>query len=202
MTASPFDFDKRIHVMFDIETLGIRVTSQMVQLSAVTFTMSPRNIAIQGAFNVFIKNSSESGVHNLVNPFSTDKSTLDWWDKQDILTRETVLRNPAAVNIDQALHYFAQWYKTIGQSGPIWCKGAAFDFAILKHAYSTMMIDQPWHYRHENCLRTLMNIFNARQSELSDLEKVMLGNLKPHDARMDVVVQAKTAIDIYENQNG
>ena len=65
----------------------------------------------------------------------------------------------------------------------IWCKGADFDFAILRSIYAQYYHPLPWHYRKQCCMRSFLNTFPEFEIDFSEQQS--------HNAEYDAKVQAE-----------
>jgi hypothetical protein len=54
-----------------------------------------------------------------------------------------------------------QFQKDVSAQGfdEVWCKGADFDFAVLRSLFRSYDIPMPWHYRLQCCMRSYLNTF-------------------------------------------
>ena len=76
-----------------------------------------------------------------------DASTVLWWLEQDDSARNTLINGQHdAAPLITALEAFAAF---VPAGADIWCKGASFDFPILKYAYHLIGMEQPWEFRNE-----------------------------------------------------
>lgn len=145
-------------VMFDIETLGTTPGCAVLSIGACT---------AETDFYV------EIGIESLLLAgLRIEPATLEWWLRQPGSCRRdgTDHRLP----LDEALTAFADF---LPRDALLWCKGPAFDAAILEAAYRSVGILVPWSYRNLRDLRTAL----AMLPPVPDLPR----NDRLHDALSD-----------------
>lgn len=161
--------------MLDIETMGTGSYAAIVSIGAVKF--DPTGVVIFHPFNFYqtisLASSMKAGLR-------VDADTILWWSRQDHAARKE-LSNEFAVDLDEALLGFAQWYGP-DDSVPVWGNGAGFDNVILGNAYKAVGIDQPWSYKADRCFRTLRSL-------APEVERPVYGIA--HNALDDALAQVK-----------
>lgn len=158
-------------VMIDIETLGVSPTAQIIQLGACSDT----NELFSG--NIIPDSTNDR--------FTTDASTFMWWNSDE--RRAAMLKNitESGEQLEVVLNNFTDWVRNINPA-ELWCKGAAFDFAILHHAYRVTGINMPWSYRQERCFRTLLAEYDPGATAAAN---AAYPNLNPHNGLEDATHQ-------------
>lgn len=81
----------------------------------------------------------------------SDRETMNWWENQSFAARAEAFgreRHPAP----DILIEYNEWLQRVPTAG-IWGNGAAFDNAILQHAFAQVGIK--WPYWRDRCLRNL-----------------------------------------------
>lgn len=145
-----------LHVMLDIETLGVGPDALICSIGAVKF--DPNFLL------------TEHGEHPIVDRFQVgvdfvsaqqaggviDASTVGWWmqPKQD--TARQMLLMLDRVDIGSALEGFAIWFGD--QDLPVWGNGATFDNTIVRRAYQRLGMPVPWSYKKDRCFRTIASL--------------------------------------------
>lgn len=132
-------------VMLDIETIGVRPTSAIVQIGACYFDRETGQIGETFTVNIDPMDRHECG-------FTTDDSTIDWWKDQSKEAREAVFSN--GVTYREALDKFADFL----QRGEYMWSHATFDAPIVCNAFVTLGIKLPIHYRGMRDIRTLIDL--------------------------------------------
>lgn len=153
-----------VHMMIDTETLDIAPSAVVLELSTVLFTGAHGIKQTSPATYIFDRN------HQVSVGRTVDESTLDWWDEklsdksyapQDKIYLEQLLNNKA-VNITPKDAHTALTESLKQVTGYIWCKGASFDFPIIKSFFRSFGLSDPFsdnkNYRKQMDLRTYETI--------------------------------------------
>ncbi len=183
-----------IDVMVDLETLGTRIGSKILQLSAVTFNTDPTTVHNRASFNANISVDSQPRL-------GADEATIEWWASQDADARANAFGGTTA--LPDALRLFTEWCDVLCSLAPnsviiLWCKGAGFDDKLLEEAYlvhNFMPQQIPWKYSNVRCYRTLEAIGKFRGIDTAYLPK--FAGVK-HNALDDAIWQADCAEVIIE----
>ena len=134
------------HCIVDLETLGTRPTSKIISIGAVIFDND--TMEIKSTFYRNIKKSSYEGTKS----FTEDASTVAWWKEQS--KESKLILNTDQVSLLEALTDFCNY---LPKSVRVWGNGAAFDNAIINHAYAVHKIAIPWAFANDRCYRTIRN---------------------------------------------
>lgn len=151
-------------ILLDIEVLGLRPGSAIIELGAVSFT---RSAGIGETFHRLIK-PEELG--------TADLQTLKWHQEQGTWPRVT---NDVGVPLYLALADFNVWSANL-QVKTFWSWGASFDFPHMDAAYSALNLPAPWRYSRCQCARTVWNLAFPGLKAAS----------KPHHAAVDARLSA------------
>lgn len=154
----------KTHMMVDIETLDTAPSAVVLELSTVIFTDSPGIKQTSPATYIFDRN------HQASVGRTVSQDTLDWWDEklsnksyapQDKIYLELLLNNKS-VNITPKEAHIALTESLKQVTGYIWCKGASFDFPIIKSFFASFGLSDPFsdnkNYRKQMDLRTYETI--------------------------------------------
>jgi DNA polymerase III epsilon subunit-like protein len=155
-----------IHVMVDIETLGLSVDTKIISIGAVIFNAE----GIVHKFYSPISSSEESQGNR-----SITQSTIEFWEKQSIPRPDLITENLLSTVLKQ----FSDWLPK--EKYVIWANGITFDISILSHAYGD---NPPWKYNAMRDARTIYQMF-AFQKLLKPV------NIEAHNALEDSIYQAK-----------
>lgn len=139
-------------VMIDIETLGTRATSAIVQIGACYFDRKTGEIGEEFSLNV---NSFDKA-------FTTDPETILWWAKQPLETQKSVFSN--GVEIDVTLERLIEFL----EKGKYLWSHATFDIPIIMHAMDVYNIKMPIHYKQMRDIRTLMDLAEHRSDAVRE----------------------------------
>lgn len=146
-----------MHVMLDLETMGVRPDAAIVQIGAVLFEPVSGGKILNGqAFNHYVRLQDGAG--------TVDNGTVAWWLKQPKEARERlangmeegeVLTDVLAMLIDwPTLQMSIGWPSIQG----VWANGAAFDVAVLTSAFAKIGCEPPWRYNAPRDLRTIFDL--------------------------------------------
>jgi exodeoxyribonuclease VIII len=134
--------------MVDLETLSTRPDAEIIQIGAVMFDpMDP--LALEEQYQEWAHLSGEMR--------HIDHSTLAWWLSDDSGPGKKIAMKRECPPLRIVLQGFANFVKDM-RPRFIWSHGAAFDIAILHHAFAQMNIEIPWHYRATRDTRTLYDL--------------------------------------------
>jgi exodeoxyribonuclease VIII len=170
--------------MIDLETMGTRPDSAMVQVAAVAF--QPRSggrVWEAEAFNQYVDLDSCLAIGMLV-----ERDTVAWWlgQSDDARLRLADGMHDDPTPLATVLSCLADWPKERMKVGwesvdGVWAKPTSFDLPILKTAYRRLGANVPWHYRSERDMRTALML-------LGEGPPVSTGGVA-HDALDDCVRQ-------------
>lgn len=175
------------HVMVDLETLDNVPSSTIIQLGAVEFDIHTGDTKSEFLVNIDIAS-------NQMFNRTISESTLLWWFSQSKEAIDQVINGKHKFHLSPALIEFRNWFLNMtvkGELNKIWCKGAKFDFAILSSAYRDIMVEVPWHYGNENCMRTIMNLRPA-------IKKAHKFKGVAHNAKDDCFNQIEVLTKVYK----
>lgn len=178
-----------IHVMLDLETWSISNTATIVSIGAVKF--DPDGHGPIDRFHVGIDPSLSKF---RADQFDIDPSTMLWWLAEERAEARKAWLDLAKMDLGTALEGFAMWFEA-DKNVPVWGNGATFDNVILRHAFKTLGMDNPWGFRSDRCYRTLKNL--APNRKIEDVNVGFLSGVQ-HDALYDATVQALHLQDIVE----
>lgn len=154
----------KIHMMIDAETLDTEPSAVILELSTVLFDAESTYQPITAATYIFDRN------HQVSVGRTVSQDTLDWWDEklsdksykpQDKIYLEQLLDNKSVnINPKDAHTVLTESLKQV--TGYIWCKGASFDFPIIKSFFKSFNLSDPFsdnkNYRKQMDLRTYETI--------------------------------------------
>ena len=135
----------KTHILLDIEALGRRPGSAIIELGAVEFF--PDAGTLGRSFEAMIEPQA---------PFTADLDTLAWHAKKGTWPRP-VAEGPvtgATHTIGSALVEFGDWLADGGEVEAFWAWGATYDFPLLTAAYDFTGTRQPWQYWQQRCARS------------------------------------------------
>lgn len=134
----------KTHILLDIEALGMRPGSAIIELGAVEFF--PDAGTLGRSFEAMIKPQA---------PFTADLDTLAWHRQKATWPRPFA---DGAHAIGSALVEFEDWLADGGEVEAFWAWGATYDFPLLTAAYDFTGSPQPWQYWQQRCARSVWQL--------------------------------------------
>lgn len=166
-------------ISLDIETLGIQPGCVILSIGACEFNREQIGKLFHA--HIDVEDSVRRGA-------TMDARTVLWWLGQSkqaqeaILSTSTHMFEAALMDLEEAFSW---------ENKRIWCKGASFDFPILRSAYKTVDMVPPWPYYNEMDLRTVKRLLTK-----DDWNSCKVAPDLPHDALEDALAQARTIQNI------
>jgi len=155
-----------VQIHIDLETLGIRATSQILSIGACCND------------NHFYR---EIDLSHYDDNFTTDESTAKWWHDRGGF-QPTV----ESVSPHKALTALGHWITDQLERGQdefeVWANSPSFDCAILRHHYSQYSLFCPWAFWQERDVRTIKNAARTLRIPLNTKPN-------PHNALQDALNQ-------------
>lgn len=168
-----------VHMMVDLETLGVVPGSVILSVGAVTWTDDAR-VTFRDALYIRVETLS-----CLLAGMTVSQDTVQWWAGQAAENPSALdsLRAEAPVPLQQALEALADLWRNSGAEC-LWANGAAADPVWLEDAYRRCDMTIPWRHSQVRCYRTVMAISGIPREEwvAPDIE---------HDAFQDACAQMK-----------
>jgi len=128
-------------VMLDLETLGTRSTSAIIQIGACYFDRDTGEIGQTFSMNVAFDPR-----------FTVDHRTIMWWLLLPEEARQSVAHDH--YSIDMVLQTLCGWIK---EAEYVWSH-ATFDMPILNNAFEVCGVEFPVPYKRMRDIRTLMDL--------------------------------------------
>lgn len=132
-----------MYIMVDIETLGTNYGDVMICAYTCKFDLEKRDVGFVNTFYFDIVQSLEKG-------FKIDGNTLMWWLNEDTALLKDILEKGKLTQLEIEIN---RLFYEIEGCDKIWCKGASFDFPILKAYFDKFEMRTPWAHYQERCLR-------------------------------------------------
>jgi exodeoxyribonuclease VIII len=173
---------KKVHVMVDLETLGLEANAIILSIGAVVFDVEQD---LGDDFYVEINPTAYPG--------AVDIATIKWWMEQ------SAKGTPAPMNgilvLGEALQQFHNYLSDLCKGDftrlVLWANGTDFDIPKLTYAYKACGAQVPWGYNNVRDCRTIFKLFS-----LYGLEIEKDGH---HNAVADAKWQAKRLISVFAN---
>lgn len=139
---------------FDLETLGVRPYSAIIEIGCAAFNRDTAQIV--GHFTTVVSLAS-----NLECGMSVDASTVAWWMRQPDKVRLPLFNEDAGVSLREALQMLSQFIlKQGGSNACVWGFGPGFDINLLEDAYRQCAMEVPWRFFLARCGRTVIDLAN------------------------------------------
>ncbi|MBB7084368.1 3'-5' exoribonuclease, partial [Escherichia coli] len=181
-------------LMIDTETLGTGPDAVIFAIGAVFFDPFTGKLGKQ--FEKYI-----DPVDSERNGGTVNASTALWWAGQSVEARSCLL-NAEGTELAAVTEFLAfisrnMQDETLGKALTVWCKGASFDFPILRSAIKRTAGEKsvPWRYWNERCMRSLIDMAKSsgwRMPGRSGKETIA------HTALGDAIYQAKVVSEIWQ----
>jgi hypothetical protein len=137
------------HVMVDLETMGRDTDAVICSIGAVEFDINTGETGLEFYEKVNIQTCLDKGM-------SVNGETIYWWLQQSEKARMALLGENK--NISQVLYEFKLFLENLGANTvQIWGNGISFDIIILTEAFRKCNLKEPWNFRCERDVRTLVS---------------------------------------------
>jgi hypothetical protein len=168
-----------IRIMIDMETTSTDRRAGILSLGACVFGLPFGAPAYE-----FYERASLASNESLKR--TIDRSTMEWWNKQDLEMRKEAFGGTQAV--DDLLENFLKWVKDF-RADPsyveIWSRGAGFDCEILQDAFYQIFGSYPFDFRKHMCQRTVERLMPQ------SLKAAVITDPRKHHALVDAQNQAR-----------
>lgn len=171
---------ERIGIMVDIETMGCRASAPILEIGACAFDLD-RGIFDHFQADIALASAMEAGA-------KPDAATILWWLGREERARAALTAATPREPIGEAVRGLAAFVRR-HEGATVWCKGASFDFPIVKFAFGGQKLPCPWPHWDERCLRTLLG-------ERPELHALRFEGV-PHRALDDARHQARQVLEAW-----
>lgn len=176
-----------VHIMTDIETLGVSDNSTIFQIAAAAFDLKTGEILDTINLKLDITKAD----------LKVDGSTLRWWlnENKELLTN---LINEGNLTEFEMLQQFVEFVNQF-KNPRLWGNGILFDNSKLKTAITNVGLEYPIKYNNDRDVRTILAL-------ASDISGKSRGEIKAesedtsliaHDALDDVKKQVNFVVHCY-----
>lgn len=142
-----------IHLMVDIETMGIAPGSAVLAIGAVSF--DPYSNEFPG--DTFYQKTTLKSA--LMDGFKVDGSVIEFWLKQSDAAKNELFNNNISdfLSCYGLISQFNIFCKGLKETGNlfIWCNGLSFDLPLIEAAFFKYDLPFPWKYNAGRDCRTL-----------------------------------------------
>ena len=176
-----------MHVSLDIETMSTSKRAVVLSIGAWTFTPGVRDRSHGEGFYVTLDRASqvEGGRH-------VDRDTCMWWLTH---TTDEALRatfDGEGFPVEGAIQMLDDWLKSVPPIEGVWCKGPAFDGAVLEDLCEWADVPCPITYRQWRDVRTILDAADiVSQKDLGEGNRWTIRHDPriPHLALEDAIAQ-------------
>lgn len=153
-------------IMLDLETLGVRSTSKILTLAAITFT-NPMERNINTDIDCFYSRIDLNSYNQYPDVFTEDLDTVKWWNTQAPKEAKEEAFNPLDRKpIHKVLIEFKNWCQQ-HKINKIWSHGSSFDVVIISHAMTSLNVGVPWKFWNIRDTRTLYDLAKVNLKDFS-----------------------------------
>lgn len=182
----------RIDIMTDIETLGKKSDSTIIQIAAIAFDMNTGEHV--DTFNKTVDIEKDMFLN-------VDGSTIKWWLNTNKELLHTLLSN-GKHSSEEVLEMFHEWIMDLKEGNDVylWGNGILFDNKMIQHQLEDNGLDYPIFYRNDRDVRTIVDLASKKLGITEDELKKRFNDdsLVEHDAFDDVKYQIKLVQGCYE----
>lgn len=180
---------KSIHIILDLETLGVETDAIVTQVSGAEFSLETGEIS--NVFNELLDFDS-------IDELRADIGTLRFWLRNEHnaeMFKNIIKRDNGGVSEKELWRKFSQWLSGIVASNEdkdvkIWGNGIGFDVEKVK--FNVKKHHQPWplNYANERDVRTFVDLATMITNQDDYSFKKSITNDNPHDALADIEWEA------------
>jgi hypothetical protein len=162
-----------IHLMLDMETLGVSHNPAILSIGVVAFDKT--QVLNKFYCTVDLQSCLDAGL-------TISASTLEWWLTQNPVTLAKLFdgANENLKNVLETLNSFFALYK----EAPVWSNGATADLVWLSRAYLAAGVENPINFWQHRCYLTAKAQFGS----------LYIQPKESHHALADAEAQAKSLI--------
>lgn len=135
-------------VMLDLETMGRKGNSALVSIGAVEFNLLTGETGREFYKVIDLQSCLDLGLE-------VEASTIYFWLQQSQAARDAITVDKK-LPLATVLHMFKQWMDELPTEVNIWGNSARFDIGKLEDAYRICKMENPWYFRSERDVRTLV----------------------------------------------
>ena len=183
----------RIDIMTDIETLGNKSDSTIIQIAAIAFDIDTGE---------YLDEFNEVADITKNKRMKVSGSTIKWWLNTDKELFQKLINN-GQYSSDEIVVRFHKWLLELMRGDGelyLWGNGILFDNKMIQHQMELNDLDYPIFYRNDRDMRTLVDLaskkWNITEKELK--ERFNREDLIAHDAYNDVKYQIDLVINCYK----
>lgn len=190
------------HLVFDIETLGLRENTVVTTLACVPFRFEePKPFAELTRDGFYVKFDVKEQIQKYRR--TTDQSTLDFWKKQPKEARAMSIE-PSAHDVQMAvgLEMLRDWIKTTPYTwneSYVWSRGTYFDFPKIESMYANISAPCPFNTWRIRDIRTMIDCLTGATNGQYNLRDGVPNGFVKHNALHDAALDATVMTEIFQS---
>lgn len=186
-------YENRTDIMVDIETLGTKADSTIIQIAAVAFNITTGKVI--DTVNMIADIAKNKG------PLNAAGRTLKWWMETNKELFNDLLSDGDKAS-EEILEDFQTWIINLpGSFGDhyLWGNGILFDNRIIQHQLEALGLRYPIHYRNDRDVRTILEMASMKLGVTEEQlkESCALEGRVEHDALDDARYQTALVLLCY-----
>lgn len=183
---------RRVDIMTDIETLGHKSDSTIIQISAIAFDIETgEHLEVFNRVADITKNET----------MNVTGSTIKWWLNTNKYLLTDLVNNGKGSS-DDILRDFYIWLTSVGSPKELhlWGNGILFDNKMIQHQLELVAKKYPISYKNDRDVRTIVDLAGKKLglSEKELKEKFKDDSLVAHNALDDVKFQINLVVECYK----
>ena len=136
-------------VMLDLETMGRKSKSALVSIGAVEFNLLTGETGREFYKVIDLQSCLDMGLE-------VEASTIYFWLTEASQAARDAIAKDKKLPLATVLHMFDKWMQELPAKVCVWGNGARFDIGLLEDAYQVCKLENPWYFRSERDVRTLV----------------------------------------------
>lgn len=173
--------------MLDIETLSTGANAVILSIAAVPFNLGSTELGPAFHQNINVQSSLDAGA-------KIDGDTLVWWITKNHQTFKNNLKDPKHITT-VLMEFWAFIKNECDLECKVYGKGPSFDNKLVSDAYRLCVMNLPWKYYNERCVRTYLDGWEHLVSENVPFEG------EEHDPLADVLHQIQSMQYVYDHNH-
>lgn len=174
-------------LMVDIETLGIKPGSVIIQIGLAKFNVKDRSVPILGhSIPVSAQGCLDIGM-------TVDWASIEWWFSQsEEAQKNAILCAKFGLNPLQAMGELDAYVRQafgFNCLNRVWANGASFDPVLLDDMARRVGVKCPWPF---------WNLLDTRTAAFLNPEAIRPAPTVPHNGEDDAIAQAQWMINVYQ----
>ncbi len=190
------------HLMFDIETLGVREHSVVTTLACIPFTFEDdKTYEDHVLAGFFVKFDVKDQIKTYARV--TDADTIDWWKRQsEEAKRNSILPSKDDVPQQEGCERLRAFIKGTDydfKNAFVWSRGCYFDFPKIEDLYRDLGQKPPFNGFKIRDTRTMIDVLTGDLRGEYELENGTPASFVKHHALHDCALEIAKMKEIYKS---